>query len=38
VEEEFCELRLCSVLGSTHSLGPTPMSVPDRDGLPEGII
>jgi hypothetical protein len=30
-------LRRC-ILGSTHSRGPTPMSVPDSVLLPSGII
>src|SRR5215213_376718 len=32
------ELRLYGVLGSPHSLGPTPMSAPGSDRLPSSII
>jgi hypothetical protein len=34
----FCELPLYGVLGSTHGLGLLPMSAPDADLLPTGII
>jgi len=38
VEEKFCELRLNGVQRSSHSLGPTPMSVRGPDWLSSGNI
>jgi hypothetical protein len=40
VEGLFCEvgLPLNGVLGSSHTLGPTPMSVPGGDRLRSGTI
>jgi hypothetical protein len=34
----FTQVPRRGVLGSPHSPGPTPMSVPGSDRLPEGII
>ena len=38
LEERFSEVRLQRILGSSHSPGPTPMSMPDSDLLHWGII
>src|SRR5215208_7673973 len=38
VEGEFSEVRLIKVLRTSHSPGPTPVSVVDSDLLPWGIV